>query len=163
MGAFWAHRKNQKILNDYITGIILRRWDLIQSEKKRNVSTNGHTGISNGHANGTGGAKIAKSNGNGHAGEFQERRRDILDKVLAALEPGEWGPAVVRQVGNVCASSPLMDRSIRWKSPTSYVVESCLMLVVSCQLVGQSGYWGKTGCHVSNLLMGAAPLGIVRL
>lgn len=57
---------------------------------------------------------VAGTNGNGFPEEAQgavevngvrfgegskkARRRDILDKVLAALEPGEWGSAAILQV-----------------------------------------------------------------
>lgn len=95
--AWWAHIKNQRILNDYITGIIYRRWDLIQAEKvqpagpRENgdaVATAAGSGVANGNGGGVG------HNGN----DSPSRRRDILDKVLHSLEPGEWGPAAALQV-----------------------------------------------------------------
>lgn len=97
MPAWWAHIKNQRILNDYITGIIYRRWDLIQTEKAHPAGTrqNGNAGVT---AAGNGAA-----NGNGHGVGHNEkvsppRTRDILDKVLDSLDPAEWGPAAVLQV-----------------------------------------------------------------
>lgn len=100
MPAWWAHIKNQRMLNDYITGIIYSRWDLIQREKKAQPAgarENGRAGVTaagNGAANGKGaGVRV------GHDGKVSPtRRRDILDKVLASLEPGEWGSAAVLQV-----------------------------------------------------------------
>ena len=95
--AWWAHVKNQRILDDYITSIICRRWDLIQIEKAQaaGAKENGSAGVTaagNGAANGNG-------RGVGHNEKVSPtRRRDILDKVLDSLEPGEWGPAAVLQV-----------------------------------------------------------------
>lgn len=77
--AWWAHIKNQRILNDYITAIVRDRWDIIQKEKSKAAGANGVS-----HVNG----------GDGAGG----RKRDILDKVLDSLEPGEWGSAAVMQV-----------------------------------------------------------------
>lgn len=94
---WWTHIKNQRVLNDYITGIIYRRWDLIQAEKAQPAGARengdaGATASGNGAANGNGG-------GVGHDEKVSRpRRRDILDKVLHSLEPGEWGPAVALQV-----------------------------------------------------------------
>lgn len=84
--AWWAHIENQRILNDYVAGIIRRRWDLIQKERSAAIPT----GFRN-HGDGGG-------SGNG-CNVLEERRRDILDKVLDALAPDEWGPATERQVG----------------------------------------------------------------
>lgn len=97
MPAWWAHIKNQRILNDYITGIIYRRWDLIQTEKAnpagaRKNGNGGVTAAGNGAANGNG-------RGVGHDEKVSPpRTRDILDKVLDSLDPAEWGPAAVLQV-----------------------------------------------------------------
>eukprot|EP00903_Cladosiphon_okamuranus_P015676 g14474.t1 len=85
--AWWAHIKNQRILNQYITGIIRARWDVIQKERSlaaaaTSPAANGAGGSANGKAWSTAGG----------------RKRDILDKVLDAVEPGEWGAATVLQI-----------------------------------------------------------------
>ena len=86
--AWWAHIKNQRILNDYITGIVRARWDVIQKERSL--------------ASGVSSAKGAGGSGGGNASPTAGgRKRDILDKVLDSLEPGEWGTATVMQVSKV--------------------------------------------------------------
>lgn len=55
------------------------------------ASTDGG-GVSAGVSSGGAGGKVG--------GVPTGRRRDILDKVLASLEPGEWGPAAVLQVNS---------------------------------------------------------------
>lgn len=96
--AWWAHIRNQRILNGYITGIIRRRWDLIQKEKlaAAAAATAAADGTTNGVGNGDGIGRASKGGGGGEVS--QGRRRDILDKVLDSLEEGEWGPAAVLQV-----------------------------------------------------------------
>lgn len=78
--AWWAHIKNQRILNDYITGIIRARWEIIRKERDQAAAA----------ANGAADGKDSPPP--------LERKRDILDKVLDSLEPGEWGSAAVLQV-----------------------------------------------------------------
>lgn len=95
--AWWAHIKNQRILNDYITGIVRARWDTIQKERSlaaaaTPVTADGNFASANG-GGGSGGARASSAAG--------ERKRDILDKVLDSLEPGEWGTAAVLQVSIV--------------------------------------------------------------
>lgn len=85
MPAWWAHIRNQRILNDYITSIVRARWEVIQKERALALT-------------------LAESDGppdaNGPpADPAGGRKRDILDKVLDSLEPGEWGKAAVLQVG----------------------------------------------------------------
>ncbi|CAN0335026.1 unnamed protein product [Pylaiella littoralis] len=93
--AWWAHIKNQRILNDYITGIVRARWDIIQKEKEgRFVAppTNGGSGADvPGNVPDVGG----DDEGSSPSGE---RKRDILDKVLESVQPGEWGTAAVMQI-----------------------------------------------------------------
>ena len=94
--AWWAHIENQRILNNYITGIIQRRWNLIQ-EERRHYSSGAPEG--NGVPNG-----VASDAGIGDE-SFLKRKRDILDKVLDSLEPGEWGMAAVLQARVLCGVS----------------------------------------------------------
>lgn len=91
--AWWAHIKNQRILNGYITGIIRARWDVIQKERSLAAAAICPGASSVFDANGAGGSANGKVSST--AGR---RKRDILDKVLDALEPGEWGTAAVLQV-----------------------------------------------------------------
>lgn len=60
-------------------------------------SEEGGVTASGGSSNDGAGTEMAKGAGNGGR-VSPERRRDILDKVLASLEPGEWGQAAVLQV-----------------------------------------------------------------
>ncbi|CAM9382296.1 unnamed protein product [Ectocarpus sp. 12 AP-2014] len=87
--AWWAHIKNQRILNDYITGIVRARWDIIRKERDQAAAAT--NGVADG--NGSGGTADGKDP-HTHLG----RKRDILDKVLDSLEPGEWGSAAVLQI-----------------------------------------------------------------
>ncbi|CAM9439189.1 unnamed protein product [Discosporangium mesarthrocarpum] len=83
---WWSHRRNTQRLNSFITGVIRRRWSLIQEVGVLKV-----VGVGGGAGGG----------GQGWAGETvlgSRRRQDILDKVLGSLEPGEWGTAAVRQI-----------------------------------------------------------------
>lgn len=91
--AWWAHIENQRILNGYITGIIRHRWNLIQEEKRHYSSgASKENGVPNG---------VTSDAGIGDK-SFLKRKRDILDKVLDSLEPGEWGMAAVLQARVQC-------------------------------------------------------------
>eukprot|EP00752_Nemacystus_decipiens_P007756 g6931.t1 len=87
--AWWAHIKNQRILNDYVTGIVRARWDVIQKERTRTGAATSPTTGSGSSANGVHGDGLSTAG---------ERKRDILDKVLDSLGPGEWGTATVMQI-----------------------------------------------------------------
>lgn len=106
--AFWAHRRNQQILNDYITDIIRRRWDLIQKERDgclapagehpKEATDGGGSKVASGYGSGTADSGSVEYNrGGGKEGAGNKRRYDILDKVLAAIGPREWGAAAVLQ------------------------------------------------------------------
>lgn len=95
--AWWAHIKNQRILNDYITGIIRARWDVILKERSLAAAATSAGASSVSGANGVGGSGDGKA-----SSPAAGRKRDILDKVLDSLEPGEWGAAAVLQVSSVC-------------------------------------------------------------
>ncbi|CAM9396865.1 unnamed protein product [Hapterophycus canaliculatus] len=116
--AWWAHIKNQRILNDYITGIVRDRWDIIQKEKCKSAAANGvsHSGV---------------------ADDAGGRKRDILDKVLDSLEPGEWGTAAVMQIRDemktfVLAGHETSASMLNW-SLLELMENSELMDKVRCQ------------------------------
>lgn len=160
--AWWAHIKNQRILNEYITGIIVRRWDLLQREN--NISSmsrsstpenfrvdNGVNGYSAcGNVNGSGGDTKAAPTDNGELSSVGSmgagaasgrvstgRRRDILDKVLASLEPDEWGQAAILQAWySVCAKCACVLVSARaLYEHASVRVSACVVVhVLKCVL-----------------------------
>lgn len=70
--SWWNYPSAVKKLNKYVTGIIRRRWSLIQQESASNAKDKNNTS--------------------------QHRRQDILDKILSAISPSEWNDAAVSQV-----------------------------------------------------------------
>ncbi|CAM9495085.1 unnamed protein product, partial [Choristocarpus tenellus] len=97
--AWWAHRRNTIVLNKYITRVIQQRWSLLRQrdlEQQRKACES--TDVN--HGQGGQGQGQENQEGKGANGSVlrQKRQPDILDKVLGLLEPGEWGPAVVRQI-----------------------------------------------------------------
>ncbi len=59
--AFWSHLHAVKKLNDYVTGLIKKRWNLRKMEEA-----------------------MASNN------ESSTRKHDVLDKILAAIKPEDW-------------------------------------------------------------------------
>ena len=58
-------------LNNYVSGLITKRWAVRQSEHRQRLST---------------------------GATAPTRKQDVLDKVLSAISDEEWGPNVVEQI-----------------------------------------------------------------
>lgn len=74
--AFWAFRKDVKVLNDYITSVIEKRWQLRQCEAK----------------------EPSHLPPPASAASPPHRQHDILDRILDGVHPKTWGSATVRQI-----------------------------------------------------------------
>jgi cytochrome P450 len=64
--AWLKYKAAVKTLNDYVSGIITRRWELRRQEAS--------------------------------AGGKSDRKNDVLDKILGAIDPEEWGPEWIKQI-----------------------------------------------------------------
>ncbi len=108
---WFKHRKDVATLNDYVTGLIEKRWALRQREAaaaaaarteitENETKSAPSTGSPRRSSRASTIAKTAKSTAASadSAAPALTRTKDVLDEILAAVPAEDWGPAVVAQI-----------------------------------------------------------------